>query len=147
MLRSLPAEKLRELEDSWSQEYDRLVNLSGTDRLNLDLSRGKPSPEQLELSNLLASNLEPNELITGSGIDTRNYGELSGIPEAKRVGAAIMGVPEDEIIAAGNSSLTLMYITLSTAMKRVCGATHASGKIQLHQKFSPPSRAMTDTSP
>ena len=66
MLRSLPAEKLRELEDSWSQEYDRLVNLSGTDRLNLDLSRGKPSPKQLELSNLLASNLEPNELIAGS---------------------------------------------------------------------------------
>ena len=48
MLRSLQAEKLRELENSWSQEYDRLVNLSGTDRLNLDLSRGKPSPDQLE---------------------------------------------------------------------------------------------------
>ena len=57
MLRSLQAEKLRELENSWSQEYDRLVNLSGTDRLNLDLSRGKPSPEQLELSNPLASSL------------------------------------------------------------------------------------------
>ena len=118
MLRSHQAEKLRELENSWSQEYDRLVNLSGTDRLNLDLSRGKPSPEQLELSNPLASSLKPNELIAGSGIDTRNYGELSGIPEAKRLGATIMGVPEDEIIAAGNSSLTLMYITLSTAMKK-----------------------------
>ena len=110
MLTSLQAEKLRELENSWSQEYDRLVNLSGTDRLNLDLSRGKPSPEQLELSNLLASSLKPNELIAGSGIDTRNYGELSGIPEAKRLGATIMGVPEDEIIAAGNSSLTLIII-------------------------------------
>ena len=43
MLRSLQAEKLRELKNSRSQEYDRLVNLSGTDRLNLDLSRGKPS--------------------------------------------------------------------------------------------------------
>ena len=119
MLTSLQAEKLSELENSWSLEYDRLVRLSGKDRLNLDLSRGKPSPEQLELSNLLANNLEPNELISSSGIDTRNYGELSGIPEAKRLGATIMGVPEDEIIAAGNSSLTLMYITLSTAMKNV----------------------------
>ena len=118
MLTSLQAEKLSELENSWSLEYDRLVRLSGEDRLNLDLSRGKPSPEQLELSNLLASNLEPNELISASGIDTRNYGELSGVPEAKCLGAAIMGVPADEIIAAGNSSLTLMYITLSTALKK-----------------------------
>ena len=118
MLTSLQAEKLRELENSWSLEHDRLVRLSGKDRLNLDLSRGKPSPEQLELSNLLANNIEPNELISSSGIDTRNYGELSGIPEAKCLGAAIMGVPADEIIAAGNSSLTLMYITLSTALKK-----------------------------
>ena len=118
MLTNLQAEKLRELENSWSLEHDRLVRLSGKDRLNLDLSRGKPSPEQLELSNLLANNLEPNELISSSGIDTRNYGELSGIPEAKCLGAAIMGVPADEIIAAGNSSLTLMYIALSTALKK-----------------------------
>ena len=118
MLTNLQAEKLRELENSWFLEYDRLVRLSGKDRLNLDLSRGKPSPEQLELSNLLANNIEPNELISSSGIDTRNYGELSGIPEAKCLGAAIMGVPADEIIAAGNSSLTLMYITLSTALKK-----------------------------
>ena len=118
MLTSLQAEKLRELENSWFLEYDRLVRLSGKDRLNLDLSRGKPSPEQLELSNLLANNIEPYELISSSGIDTRNYGELSGIPEAKCLGAAIMGVPADEIIAAGNSSLTLMYIALSTALKK-----------------------------
>ena len=51
MLKSLQVEKLRELEISWSQDYDRLVNLSGRDRLNLDLSRGKPSPEQQQLSN------------------------------------------------------------------------------------------------
>ena len=81
--------------------------------LSLDLTRGKPSPAQLALSDGLDD--ESGPLTAADGTDVRNYGGLDGLPEARRLGAAWLGVRPDEVIAGGNSSLTLMYLYLLNA--------------------------------
>lgn len=76
---------------------------------NLDMSRGKPDPTQLNLSmRMLEQN--PYDLIyTRKGTDVRNYGELAGVDEAKELFADILGVKMENIIMGGQSSLCLMY--------------------------------------
>ena len=81
--------------------------------LSLDLTRGKPSAAQLALSDGLDE--FGSELVSADGIDTRNYGGIDGLPEARALGAALLGVGRDEVIAGGNSSLTLMYLYLVNA--------------------------------
>lgn len=76
--------------------------------LQLDLTRGKPSPDQLALVNELDGALG-DDYLTPDGIDVRNYGGLAGLPAARRLGANLLGVHDTEIVAGGNSSLTLMY--------------------------------------
>ena len=74
--------------------------------LKLDMSRGKPSPEQLDLSmDLLKINVYKGE----TGIDARNYGVLEGMPEARRLFAQLMGLRPEEVIVGGNASLQMMY--------------------------------------
>ncbi len=82
--------------------------------LSLDLTRGKPAPEQLDLSNALDGILEGNYM-SATGIDARNYGDLRGLPEARELGAEILGIPAERIIADGPSSLTLMYQVIDAA--------------------------------
>ena len=82
-------------------------------RLSLDLTRGKPSPAQLALSDDLDQANGP--LAAADGADVRNYGGIDGLPEARRLGAAWLGVRPDEVIAGGNSSLALMYLYLLNA--------------------------------
>ncbi len=93
--------------------------------LSLDLSRGKPSKLQLELSMEMLDTLNhTSDLIAENGQDCRNYGGLDGIPEAKRLLADMMGTTPDHVIVGGNSSLTLMFQIISHAMTHgVCGAT------------------------
>ena len=79
--------------------------------LNLDLTRGKPSASQLDLSNNLDGAIKGN-YITKDGIDTRNYGNLAGLPEMRALGAELLGVDNNEVIVGGSSSLSLMYLTL-----------------------------------
>lgn len=76
---------------------------------NLDMSRGKPDPTQLNLSmRMLEQN--PYDLIySRKGTDVRNYGELAGVDEAKELFADILGVKQENIIMGGQSSLCLMY--------------------------------------
>ena len=81
--------------------------------LSLDLTRGKPCQEQLSLGDSLDE--ENGRFVTDSGVDTRNYGGLDGLPEARALGADLLGVHPDEVIAGGNSSLTLMYLYLLNA--------------------------------
>lgn len=76
--------------------------------LNLDLTRGKPGGDQLDLSNALDGILQGNYR-AADGTDVRNYGGLEGLPEMRALGAEMLGVKPSEIIAAGSSSLTLMY--------------------------------------
>lgn len=103
-------DQLLQWEQSLSQDYDA-IKAKG---LNLDLTRGKPSAEQLSLSDALDGILQQN-YITESGIDARNYGGLEGIPEARQFGEQLMSVPAAQILAGGNSSLTLMFQWASTA--------------------------------
>ena len=83
--------------------------------LNLNMARGKPGKRQLDLvSGLLDVLVDPSECELG-GTDIRNYGELSGMPEAKKYFAEILGVKETECFIGGNASLQLMYMAVSEA--------------------------------
>lgn len=81
--------------------------------LKLDMSRGKPCTEQLDLSNEIFNNAQ--NLFSEDGTDCRNYGLLDGITEAKKLFAEIFDVNTDEIFIAGNSSLNLMYDLMGKA--------------------------------
>ena len=83
--------------------------------LALDLTRGKPAAEQLDLANALDGYLG-GDYRAEDGTDVRNYGVLRGIPEARALGAGFLDVSPDEVIAGGNSSLTLMFHVLDAAM-------------------------------
>lgn len=77
--------------------------------LALDITRGKPSIAQLDLSAPLDGILE-GDYRASDGTDTRGYGGLDGLPEAKAMGASLLGVEPEAVIVGGNSSLTLMYL-------------------------------------
>ena len=83
--------------------------------LALDLTRGKPAPEQLDLANGLDGWLQ-SDYRAADGTDVRNYGVLRGIPEARELGARFLDLAPEEVIAGGNSSLTLMFYVLDAAM-------------------------------
>ena len=85
--------------------------------LKLDLSRGKPNSDQLDISLPLLSEARPREkCFSENGVDCRNYGGLDGIPEMKRLFADMLGIKEEYIAVGGNSSLQLMYDTITRAM-------------------------------
>jgi DNA-binding transcriptional MocR family regulator len=80
--------------------------------LKLNLTRGKPSPAQLDLSADLLSLPGPSDYAAEDGSDCRNYGVLQGLPEARRLFSRIMGAPADQVVVANNSSLALMHDAL-----------------------------------
>ena len=85
-------------------------------RLQLDMSRGKPGPEQLDLTLGLLDCVNARDgYKTASGVDTRNYGLLDGIPEAKEMFADILEVEPSQVIVGGNSSLNLMFDYIAAA--------------------------------
>ncbi len=84
--------------------------------LDLDLTRGKPSKEQLDLSGALFDIVSADDFQAADGTDCRNYGGVDGIPEAKRLFADYMEVDPSEVIVGGNSSLQLMYNAFVVAM-------------------------------
>ena len=84
--------------------------------LTLDLSRGKPNGSQLDVSNGLLTVDLTKSFNSRAGVDCRNYGLVDGLPEMKEFFAKAMGLNKDDIIVGGNSSLQLMYDTLSRAM-------------------------------
>ena len=104
MFDRLTPEALARRERELTAQFEALCRAG----LNLDLTRGKPGPDQVALS-------DPVDVALGGdyrsedGTDVRNYGGLTGIPEARRLGAEILGVDPALVIAGGNSSLQLMY--------------------------------------
>ncbi|MBQ0001540.1 MAG: aminotransferase [Clostridiales bacterium] len=85
--------------------------------LSLDMSRGKPSIDQLNLSMGMMDVLKStDDLRCETGVDCRNYGVLDGIPEAKRLLGEMSEVDPDKIIIYGNSSLNVMFDTLARCM-------------------------------
>ena len=83
--------------------------------LKLDMSRGKPATEQYSISDGLLQNGVGYDYFDAAGNDTRNYGELCGIMEMREIFGAMLGVPSANVIIGGNSSLNLMYDTISRA--------------------------------
>ena len=83
--------------------------------LKLDMSRGKPGKAQLDMvSDILTVLTDPDDCRDGA-LDVRNYGELTGIPSAKKLFAEILGCSPEECFVGGNASLTLMYDTVAKA--------------------------------
>lgn len=109
-LNNASAEQLAQWEQELAAEYTAIK----AKQLNLDLTRGKPSSEQLSLSDSIDGILKGN-YTTKDGVDTRNYGGLEGITEARAIGADILKTPIENVIAGGNSSLTLMHQAMSIA--------------------------------
>ena len=83
--------------------------------LKLNMARGKPGKAQLDLVSDILTVLHSPDQCVSDGIDVRNYGELSGIPAAKRLFADILGCRPEECFMGGSASLTLMYDTISKA--------------------------------
>lgn len=82
--------------------------------LQLDMSRGKPSAKQLNVSlELMNALTAESDLHASDGTDCRNYGGLIGIPEARQLMADMMGTTMDHVIVFGNASLTIMYDSIS----------------------------------
>lgn len=102
-----------------SAQYEKLKEL----KLNLNMARGKPSPEQVALSRgLLDTVNSASDCISEDGVDCLNYGTLDGIGEIKEIFAPVLGVKKEQIFVGGNSSLSLMFDVISLFMTHgVCG--------------------------
>ena len=111
--KNMSKEALAETKKNLQAEYDAYK----AKNLSLNMARGIPSKAQLELSMGLLDSVNSSTDLTGiNGADYRNYGILDGIPEAKKLFADLFNVTTDQIIVGGNSSLTLMFDTISSAM-------------------------------
>ena len=94
-----------------TREYEELKARG----LNLNMARGKPGKAQLDLVSDIFSLMQKPEDYVSDGVDVRNYGELSGLPAAKRLFAEILGCKPEQVFVGGNASLQLMYDTISKA--------------------------------
>ncbi|MCL2105904.1 MAG: aminotransferase class I/II-fold pyridoxal phosphate-dependent enzyme [Oscillospiraceae bacterium] len=115
--KSLNAQQRGSLLESLRKEYAAAKGKG----LALDMSRGKPGADQLELSDALRDARWVSPPKSENGQDCRNYGMLDGIPEARRLCAELMGHPAEQVIACGNSSLNLMYDYLAQCMLEGAG--------------------------
>jgi DNA-binding transcriptional MocR family regulator len=84
--------------------------------LKLDLTRGKPSPAQLDLSNELLTLPGEGNYMDSTGTDCRNYGGTQGLPSIRTIFAPLLNVPVDQLVAGDNSSLSIMHDTLVYAL-------------------------------
>ncbi|SEF34175.1 DNA-binding transcriptional regulator, MocR family, contains an aminotransferase domain [Amycolatopsis pretoriensis] len=98
--------------DTARRDYAALVDRG----LSLDITRGKPSPEQLDLANGLLTLPGDGSFKAEDGTDVRNYGGLKGLPELRRIFAGALQVPVGQLLAAGNSSLELMHDAVVQAL-------------------------------
>ena len=103
-VRTYSKAQLQEMKAALDKEYAAFQ----AQNLKLDMSRGKPAGTQLDLTNKLL-NTTLTTWTTEDGMDVRNYGGLTGIPEARKLFSDLLDIPADRIIVGGNSSLNLMY--------------------------------------
>ncbi|MGN0572698.1 MAG: aminotransferase class I/II-fold pyridoxal phosphate-dependent enzyme [Acutalibacteraceae bacterium] len=111
-IRSMTKEQLSERLDVLREEYNSFKALN----LKLDMSRGKPGSDQLELSNAMLSPELLGNFKSENGLDVRNYGVLDGIPECKKIFSEILEVEPENIIIFGNASLNIMYDYIAQCM-------------------------------
>ena len=130
--KEMSKEQLLHEKDMLEQKFKEIQEKN----LKLDMSRGKPSAAQLNLSNGMMDILNSDsDMMSEGGVDCRNYGIMDGIPEARRLLADMSEVPEKNILIYGNSSLNVMFDTVARAMVMgVCGHT-PWGKLDRPAKF------------
>lgn len=118
---AMTKDELIQLKEQLQAEYKEIQGKG----VSLDMSRGKPAAAQLDLTLDMMDVLTSTSLLKSeNGMDCRNYGVLDGIPEAKALMGDIMDAPADQIIVYGNSSLNIMYDTISRSMTHgVLGST------------------------
>ena len=119
--REMSREELLALQKETQEKYEE-AKAKG---LKLDISRGKPSAEQLDLAEGMLTVIAKNEdCYSDAGEDCRNYGNPTGLHEAKELMAEIMGVTAEDVIVCGNASLTIMFNTVSRSFTHgVMGCT------------------------
>jgi DNA-binding transcriptional MocR family regulator len=105
----------KEVVDNLSQYEARYAAIK-QQGLKLDMTRGKPSNEQLDLANELMSSLSPSDYKAADGTDTRNYGGLDGLPEMKAIFAELLETTPASVIVGGASSLTMMHDAVVRAL-------------------------------
>ena len=111
-MNTMKKEELLALKEQLEKEYAAVK----AKNISLDMSRGKPAAQQLDLSMGIMDCLTSKDTLKAeNGTDCRNYGVLDGIPEAKRLMAGLMGVKSENVIVYGNASLTIMYDAISRA--------------------------------
>lgn len=108
-LLNLDAAAREELATKVREEYETLKSRN----LDLDLTRGKPSSEQLDLSNDLLELPGKGNYVDAAGTDVRNYGNLKGIKDIREIWGELIGVPVDNLYAEDSSSLNIMFDLIS----------------------------------
>ncbi|MFY0405589.1 aminotransferase class I/II-fold pyridoxal phosphate-dependent enzyme [Solicola sp. PLA-1-18] len=111
-LTDLPQDQLADLLSRLREDYSALQARG----LKLDLTRGKPSAEQLDLSDALLGLPGRGTVTDEDGVDVRNYGGLDGLPQLRRIFSDLLGVPVPQLLAANGASLTLMHDTIVYAL-------------------------------
>ena len=120
----IPPEKAIVANDLVKNELNsETVNLKA-EGLKLNMMRGKPETKQVALSIPMLSLITQRDDMVRNGVDAANYGELAGMPEARRFFADILGCREEQVFVGGNASLTLMYDTVAKAFTH--GLLHSS---------------------
>lgn len=114
-------EQLLQEKTALEAEYAKIKEMG----LSLDMSRGKPAAEQLDLSMGILDTVDAKSVVKSeNGTDLRNYGVLDGIPEAKKLIGDMVGAKPENVIVYGNSSLNIMYDQIARAeIFGVCGNT------------------------
>jgi DNA-binding transcriptional MocR family regulator len=111
-LAQLSSDSITAVSDKLQADYDEFKGRG----LKLDLTRGKPSATQLDLSAALLSLPGEKDYVAEGAVDCRNYGGLQGLAEVRRLFAGMMGAPAEQVVAANNSSLALMHDTVVYAL-------------------------------
>lgn len=119
--KNMSEEELNALRAELTKQYEDVKGKG----LKLNMARGLPSAEQLDMEADFFDTLHPeSDFYSEAGIDCRNYGELTGITEARKLMADMMEVSPEEVIVFGNSSLNIMYDTVCrSVVLGVCGST------------------------
>ena len=112
MTATLPKDDIRSLLDDVRRDYEAFKARG----LKLDMTRGKPAPDQLDLADGLVTSVDAADHAARNGDDTRNYGGGQGLPEIRALFSPVLGAPADQIVAADNSSLALMHDCIAWAL-------------------------------
>ena len=108
-------EQLLQERDTLLKSYEAFKEMN----LNLDMSRGKPCSEQLDISvRMLDIVNSGHHCITKAGLDCRNYGLIDGLPSCRKLFSEFIQVPEEQVMVGGNSSLNMMFDTISCFMTK-----------------------------